>query len=125
MAFVILNGLYIGTITLVAFRYGLNDSAQKAQSMAFMVLSIAQLFHALNLRSRTHSLWEVGVLRNKWLVFTLVFGILLQVAVCELPFLQVLLKTVSLSLIDWLLVLGLSISVIVINEMSKWIAKEH
>ena len=64
-------------------------------------------------------------MRNKWLVFTLVFGILLQVAVCELPFLQVLLKTVSLSLIDWLLVLGLSISVIVINEMSKWIAKEH
>ena len=93
--------------------------------MAFMVLSIAQLFHALNLRSRTHSLWEVGVLRNKWLVFTLVFGILLQVAVCELPFLQVLLKAVSLSLIDWLLVLGLSISVIIINEMSKWIAKEH
>lgn len=124
MIFTVLNGLFIGTITLVAFRYGLSTSGAKAQTMAFMVLSISQLFHALNLRSRTHSIFEVGVFKNKWLILTMVFGITLQVAVCQLPFFNILLKTVSLSLMEWGIIFALSSSVILINETSKWIAKE-
>ncbi|MEG2543070.1 MAG: cation-translocating P-type ATPase [Longicatena sp.] len=124
MAFTVLNGMFIGTITLVAFRYGLNMGEMKAQTMAFMVLSISQLFHALNLRSRTHSIIEVGVFKNKWLILTMVFGIVLQILVCQLPIFHLLLKTVSLSIQEWGIVFGLSSSVIVINEISKWIAKE-
>lgn len=124
MVFTILNGMLIGTITLVAFRYGLETSPQKAQTMAFMVLSISQLFHALNLRSRTHSIFTVGVFKNKWLILTLVFGIVLQVLVTQLPFFHMILKTVSLDLLSWGIVLGLSFSVIVVNEASKWIAKD-
>ena len=124
MIFTVLNGMFIGTITLVAFRYGLNVSAAKAQTMAFMVLSISQLFHSLNLRSRTHSILEVGLMKNKWLILTLVFGIILQVAVCQLPIFNMLLKTVPLDMMAWGIVMGLSISIILINEASKWIAKE-
>lgn len=124
MIFTVMNGLFIGTITLVAFRYGLDVSSEKAQTMAFMVLSISQLFHSLNLRSRTHSIFEVGVCKNKWLILTLLFGVCLQIAVCQLPFFNLLLKTVPLGLLEWGIILGLSISVIVINELSKWIAKE-
>lgn len=124
MLFTVMNGLFIGTITLVAFRYGLGFSSAKAQTMAFMVLSISQLFHSFNLRSRTHSIFEVGVCKNRWLLLTLLFGITLQVAVCQLPFFQILLKTVPLTMMEWGIVFGLSISVIVINEISKWIAKD-
>ena len=124
MIFTIMNGLFIGTITLVAFRYGLHISSEKAQTMAFMVLSMSQLFHSLNLRSIRHSIFEVGLCKNKWLILTLVFGISLQVAVSELPVFHVLLKTVSLTSIEWIMVFGLSMSVIVINEVSKWIAKD-
>ncbi|MEF9967713.1 MAG: calcium-translocating P-type ATPase, PMCA-type, partial [Longicatena sp.] len=112
MAFTVLNGMFIGTITLVAFRYGLNMGEMKAQTMAFMVLSISQLFHALNLRSRTHSIIEVGVFKNKWLILTMVFGIVLQILVCQLPIFHLLLKTVSLSIQEWGIVFGLSSSVI-------------
>lgn len=124
MIFTVLNGMLIGTITLVAFRYGLDTSPQKAQTMAFMVLSISQLFHALNLRSRTHSIFDVGVFKNKWLILTLIFGVILQIMVTELPILNTLLKTVPLNGISWFIVFGLSISVIIVNEASKWIAKE-
>lgn len=124
MMFTVLNGLLIGTITLVAFRYGLDSSPQKAQTMAFMVLSISQLFHALNLRSRTHSIFTVGVFKNKWLILTLVFGIVLQIMVTQIPFFHMILKTVSLDLLSWGIVIGLSFSVIIVNEASKWIAKE-
>ncbi len=122
--FTVLNGMFIGTITLVAFRYGLQSSGAKAQTMAFMVLSLSQLFHSLNLRSRTHSIFKVGVLKNKWLILTVLFGCILQIAVCEIPIFHTLLKTVSLNLMEWGIVFGLSMSVIVINEASKWFAKE-
>ena len=125
MIFTIMNGMFIGTITLVAFRNGLDVSPAKAQTMAFMVLSISQLFHALNLRSRTHSILEVGIMRNKWLILTMVFGITLQIAVCQLPIFNMLLKTVPLDMSSWTMVLGMSFSIILINEISKWIAKER
>lgn len=125
MLFTVLNGMLIGTITLVAFRYGLNTSPQLAQTMAFMVLSISQLFHALNLRSRTHSILNVGLFKNKWLVLTIIFSIVLQVMVSELPIFQMLLKTVAISMEGWLIIFALSFSVILVNELSKWFAKEH
>lgn len=124
MMFTVLNGLFIGTITLVAFRYGLEISERTAQTMAFMVLSISQLFHSLNLRSRTHSILEVGICKNKWLILTLVFGITLQIMVTQLPIFHILLKTASLNMMQWSIVMGLSFSVILINEISKWVAKE-
>ncbi len=122
--FTILNGMFIGTITLVAFRYGLNSSPAKAQTMAFMVLSLSQLFHALNLRSRTHSIFVVGLFKNKWLILTFLFSTALQIAVCQLPIFNFILKTVPLDMMSWGLVFGLSASVILINEASKWFAKD-
>lgn len=124
MVFTIMNGLFIGTITLVAFRYGLQISSHKAQTMAFMVLSISQLFHALNLRSFKHSIFAVGIFKNKWLILTILLGICLQIMVCQLPFFQIILKTVPLSFIEWTLIFALSSSIIIINEASKWFAKE-
>ena len=92
--------------------------------MAFMVLSISQLFHVLNLRSRTHSIITVGIFKNKWLILTIVFGIALQIMVTQLPFFHMLLKTVSLDIMSWSIVFSLAFSIIVVNEVSKWVAKE-
>ena len=111
--------MYIGTVTLVAFRFGLQYDIVHAQTMAFMVLSMSQLFHALNLRSLSHSIFQAGVLKNRWLVLTFLFGISLQILVCELPFAQLILHTASLDLVSWAVVFGLSASIIVINECSK------
>lgn len=122
-AFTILNGSFIGTMTLVAFRYGSNTSVTYAQTMAFMVLSISQMLHSFNLRSRTHSIFEVGVFKNKWLMLTVLFGVCLQILVCYLPFFNTILKTAQLIFSDWLIVFGLAGSIIVVNESSKWLAK--
>lgn len=123
--FTVLNGMLIGTITLVAFRYGLNTSQACAQTMAFMVLSISQLLHSLNLRSRTHSIFQVGLFKNKWLLLTILFSIALQIMVSQLPLFRLLLKTVALPLSSWIIVFALSLSVIIVNELSKWFAGEH
>ena len=117
--FTVLNGMYIGTVTLVAFRFGLQQDIAHAQTMAFMVLSMTQLFHSLNLHSLSRSLFHSHLMANRWLLLTFVFGIALQILVCTLPLAQQLLHTVSLDFISWLVVVGLSASVIVINEFAR------
>ena len=118
-AFMVLNGLYIGTISLVAFKFGSNYDPRTAHTMTFMVLSIAQLFHSLNLRSLDHSIFKVGILRNKLLLATFVIGVALQVMVVNLPIFQMILKTAALDWTCWAVVFGLSASLILINEISK------
>ena len=118
-AFVICNGLYIGTISLVAFKYGLAHSSVMDQTMAFMVLSISQLFHAMNCRNDKESMFKIGFFKNKWLILTIGVGLALQVFVCHFPPMNVLLKTMPLSLKEWIIVLALSASTMVINEVSK------
>lgn len=118
-AFVVCNGLYIGTISLVAFKYGLAHSTVMAQTMAFMVLSMSQLFHAMNCRNDKVSMFSIGLFKNKWLILTIVVGLALQVFVCHFPPMNLLLKTMPLALKEWLIVFGLSASTMVINEVSK------
>lgn len=124
LIFTILNGTLIGTLSVVAFRYGLNTSETMGQTMAFMVLSISQLLHALNLTSSKHSLLEVGVFKNRWLILTIVLSIIVQISVCHIPLFQIILKTCALSLKAWMIVFALSFVVILVNEISKWVAKE-
>ena len=117
--YLVLNGLLIGTISLVAFRYGLGDSIEVARTMIFMVLSISQLFHSLNLMNLNKSIFEVGIFHNPYLLFTVILGVCIQFLTTSVPFFQVILKTTSLSLPQWEIVFGLSFLVIVVNEISK------
>ena len=117
--FVLLNGCFIGTISLVAFKIGYQTNEYVGQTMAFMVLSLSQMFHSINCRSIHQSIFKIGFFQNKWLLFTLICGIILQIFVCQLPFMNLLLKTVPLSIHHWILVFGLSISINFINEISK------
>lgn len=118
-AFMVLNGLYIGTISLVAFRFGSAVDPAVAHTMTFMVLSISQLFHCLNCRSLQRSIFHGKIRQNRLLILTLAAGVALQCAVAWFTPLQQLLKTASLNVSCWIVVLALSGSVVVINEFSK------
>ena len=61
----VLNGLYIGTISLVAFRFGSAVDPAVAHTMTFMVLSISQLFHCLNCRSLQRSIFHGKIRQNR------------------------------------------------------------
>ncbi|SHJ91115.1 Ca2+-transporting ATPase [Geosporobacter subterraneus DSM 17957] len=120
--YLIFNGIFIALLTLILFRYGLKtQNLVYAQTMAFMILSIAQLFHSLNSRSFRVSIFRVGIFKNKFLLYAGLMGIFLQILVVHLPVLNSFFGTVPLLLKDWLLVFGLSASTILVNELIKWI----
>ncbi len=119
----IMYGLYIGIISLVAFRFGLNTDLITASTMGYLVLSITQLFHSINCRSLRESCFKKGLFTNPTLLVTFFIGIALQVLTATIPFFKVILKTTNLNRPQWLVVFACSMSVILVDEIGKSILK--
>ncbi|MDU7962946.1 MAG: cation-translocating P-type ATPase, partial [Clostridium perfringens] len=97
----IINGILIGGITLFAFKLGERlyaDSLIHAQTMAFVVLSVSQLFLSLSLRSNTKSAFSLGLFSNKYLVYSILLGIFLQVIIISISFIANIFKVTPLLL---------------------------
>lgn len=146
--FLVLNGIFIGFITLFAFVLGAmmysnikdlptllthmtsldlpeNDIAEMhARTMAFATLSVSQLFHAFNLRHETKSIFKVGLTTNKFLVYSLFGGLIIQLFVFYIPFLASAFKVVPLEIVDWMIVIGLSLILVILNEISKFFMRQ-
>lgn len=136
-AFLVINGALIGLITLAAFCIGgmeytgtwslsvlhegnmTEEVLRHSQTMAFVVLSVSQLFHSLNLRSEKRSIFQVGLFSNKWLVMSIIAGILIQLIIISVPPLAAVFEVYSLNLNDWVLVIGLSLIPLIVNEIVK------
>ncbi|MDY4252465.1 calcium-translocating P-type ATPase, PMCA-type [Clostridium sp.] len=118
----ILNGILIGGSTLFAFvlgEYLYPDSLRHAQTMAFVVLSVSQLFYSLAMRNETKSLFQVGIFKNKWLIASILFGIVVQLAIITIPFTANIFKVYSLDFKDWGIVILISLIPFAINEIVK------
>ncbi|PYD99380.1 cation-translocating P-type ATPase [Bacillus cereus] len=139
--FLIFNGAVIGLLTLIAFIAGAKfytgdtnlfplfperideDALLHAQTMAFVVLSFSQLVHSFNLRSRTKSIFSIGIFTNKYLVFSLLIGVLMQVCIISIPPLANIFGVHALTMRDWGFVLLLSIIPLVVNEFIKLVKR--
>lgn len=121
--YLILNGLLIGFLTLFAFKLAEKqypNSLIHAQTMAFVVLSISQLFFALNMRNSKKSIFTIGIFTNKPLIASIAFGILIQFIIISIPFFSVVFKVYSLTLRDWGIALLISIVPLATNEILKF-----
>ncbi|EOU1117226.1 calcium-transporting P-type ATPase, PMR1-type [Clostridium perfringens] len=122
----IINGVLIGGITLFAFKLGERlyaDSLIHAQTMAFVVLSVSQLFLSLSLRSNTKSAFSLGIFSNKYLVYSILLGIFLQVIIISISFIANIFKVTPLLLYDWIVVILVSLIPFAINQILKLFRK--
>ena len=74
----------------------------KAQTYAFTVLGISQLFHAIGMRDTERSVFGMNHLENKLMIAACLLGFCLQFAVTEIPFLIRAFGTSHLSGSEWL-----------------------
>ncbi len=134
------NGVLIGILTLIGFIYGVNkygdagvtlvniannpEALMHAQTIAFVVLSGTQLIHSLNMRSSDKSIFKIGLFSNMYLIYAMVVGIALQMAVIYIPPIARMFNVIPLTLADWGLVIVLSLIPLVINEIIKLFIKD-
>ena len=121
---VILEGCLIGALALLAFTIGrlFFDSnpmePATGRTMAFAVLSFSQIAHTFNMRSE-HSLFTIGVFSNPKLILSAVICVLLQWMVIAVPAVSAVFRTVSLTGIQWVLVVVISFIPIFCIEIEK------
>lgn len=117
-------GLLMAIATLSVFQwYNPAKDLVKAQTMAFSVLMMLQMFNVLNQKSEEKSLFKVGIFSNKWLVVAILSSIILQLMVIYIPFFDIIFETTPLGLKDWLVVIGASCTVFVFVEIVKMFRK--
>jgi Ca2+-transporting ATPase len=95
------------------------EALRTSETMAFMTLSLCELFRAYTVRSERSSLFRIGVFSNKWMQYAVGSSILLLLLVCTLPFLQAVFNTHFMSGREWLVVLSLSLLPAIVEEIYK------
>ena len=94
-----------------------------ARTMALMTMAMFQWFNAWNCRSERQSIFTLGLFSNPWLIAGTVFVLLLQLIIVYVPFMQLIFKTVSLSLHDWVIICSVSSSIVLFEELRKWLTR--
>jgi len=90
------------------------------RTMIFAGLTIDSLFYVFSCKSLRRNLWHINPFSNKFLVIAWLVGVLMLVlAVYFTPF-QILLRTVSLGLNDWLIIFALGAIKLTLIEATKW-----
>ncbi|MDD4103809.1 MAG: cation-translocating P-type ATPase [Bacilli bacterium] len=93
------------------------EIVKEAQTAAFSVLAISQLFHMLGMTSIRKSFIHNFKTKNWLLWVAFGFGFVLQFAVVMIPGVNTFFKTKSLDFMHWMMVLGLSIAPLVVHEI--------
>ena len=96
-----------------------NVDVQTAETMAFVTLSLCELFRAYTVRSERISVFKQGVFSNRYMQYAVGFSIFLLLLVTSIPFLQPIFNTHFMSLREWMWVLSLAFIPAVSEEITK------
>ena len=115
-------GGLIGGLAILVQAWAVANDGPHWQTMVFTVLSFAQLFHVMAIRS-DESLFKVGLRSNLPLLGAVLVGVALQLAAIYVPACNEIMKTQPLSGGELALCVLLSGTVFVAVEIEKWLAR--
>lgn len=118
---ILVGGIWSCLVNLGIFKWALDvgKSMVEAQCLCFLTLIMIQFFKAYNFRSERHSVFKIGMFKNKWLNLAVGSQVLLMLLIIYLPFFQRVFHTYPLDWFDWLLSILLSLSIFPVLELSK------
>ena len=116
---IIVRGCLIGVCTLLSFMvgryYGMNLAT--CRTIALCTLVMSQLLHVFECRSERHSIFEINIFTNIYLLGALLVSITMICCILYVPFLRGIFNTVALNLGQWLLVIFFSGIIFLINSV--------
>lgn len=97
---------------------------QTAETMAFVTLSLCELFRAYTVRSERASVFKIGIFSNRYMQYAVGLSIALLLLVCAVPFLQPIFNTHFLTGREWSLVVGLALTPAIAEEITKFFLRK-
>lgn len=125
------QGLLVSALTLLSYfighfmESGVWEIANSADgmTMAFLTLSMAEIFHSLNLRSQRGSIFRLKG-QNKALNLAALASLILTTLVIEVPFLAHAFGFATIELAEYAVALGLAVTMIPLVEFIKWMQRK-
>lgn len=127
---VVLQGITVSIITLAAYMVGHYMEAgvweftnsEDGMTMAFLTLSMAEIFHSFNMRSLEKSIFSIKG-QNPFLWGAMLLSLICTTAVIYIPFLAKAFGFTHISLMEYAVSLLIAATIIPIVELTKWIQR--
>jgi Ca2+-transporting ATPase len=121
LTLMIIGGLWSTAVNLGLFTWALRSgrSVAEAMTMTFVSLVLIQFFKAYNFRSDRQSVLH-RPFANKWLNLAIFWELGLLVFIVSFPPLHEPFGTYALSRADWLIAIGVSLTISPVLELAKW-----
>lgn len=128
---VVYQGLVISVLVLFSYFLGhriaegvwrIGDSAHGV-TMAFLTMSMAEIFHSLNMRSQKRSLFSMKK-QNKLLLAAAIGSLLATTAVCEIPFMANAFGFTPVGFTEYALAILLGFAIIPVVEIVKFFQRK-
>ena len=125
------QGLMVSALTILSYfighfmESGVWEIANSpdGMTMAFLTMSMAEIFHSFNMRSQRGSIFKLGSF-NKVLGFAAVGSLLATTLVCEVPFLASAFGFTTISITEYAVAIGLAVLTIPIVELVKFVQRK-
>ena len=125
------QGLLVTLLIMVSYFVGhfietgvweITNSAD-GTTMAFLTMSMAEIFHSFNMRSQRGSIFTLGT-HNRALVFAAIGSLIATTLVCEVPFLANAFDFTAVDFNEYLIAIALGACIIPLVELVKFIQRK-
>lgn len=113
----------VGVVYVFASYIQAGGGLEKARTMAVTTMVFFQFFQAWNSRSETRSIFSLSPMGNPFLILALIAATLAQLALLYVPTLKWIFRTEPLAVVDWVWIISVAASVILVVEIDKWIRR--
>jgi P-type Ca2+ transporter type 2C len=120
----IVGGVWSAGLNVGLFTWALHSGRElkEAMTMTFVSLVLIQFFKAYNFRSDRNSVLS-NPFSNRWLNYAIIWELVLLAFVVYAPLLQGPFGTFSLPIVDWAVIVGLSLTISPVLELAKWMVR--
>ena len=125
------QGLFVTLLIMISYFVGhfietgvweITNSAD-GTTMAFLTMSMAEIFHSFNMRSQRGSIFKLGT-HNKALIFAAIGSLIATTLVCEVPFLANAFEFTSVDFVEYIIAIVLGACIIPLVELVKLIQRK-
>lgn len=118
------QGLLVTVLVLISYFIGSKMGGEThGTTMAFLTMSLAEIFHSFNMRSQRQSIFTLGT-KNNFLLLAGVGSLVATTVVCEVPFLAEAFKFTSVGFGEYVIAIVIGVCVIPVVEMIKLIQRK-
>jgi Ca2+-transporting ATPase len=122
------GGWHIGMPVPINWQFGVEGITAdpiyiKGVTMMFAGIVVAQAGNVLACRTSKQSIFKNSLAKNKWIIWGIIAQLSILSVLVYVPLMQQVFGTTGLGLMDWLFLLSLAVTVVVAEEIRKFIVR--